>query len=231
MYLFKEGNDKLLLSKNDISTPTMHSEMRSGRCMTVHEIVARDVAQAYEEGAFVDLLDEPAAVDGRTPESWGTTQVASWFQTIGCPGYKHLVQKENLNGKLLVLLEDQELKDFGIKNSFHRKKILLELSNVKSAAEKKRKRDSQSRPGPSGTAKKKKSAMGRKQIPNLSFFILKNNTTTNPFLSYYMQNEKMQKIQGRRRKRSPLPLFFFLSFFLSLLKKRKKKEKKKRSYH
>ena len=186
--------------------------------LTVHEIVAQDVAQAYEEGAVVDLLDEPAAVEGRTPESssttqafvaqeaaggtpesWSTTQVASWFQTIGCPEYIPLVKKKNLNGQLLVLLEDQELKDFGIKNSFDRKKILLELSNAKRAAEKKRKRDSQSRPGPSGTAKKKKSAMGRKQIPNLSFFILKNNTTTNPFLSYYMQNEKMQKkIQGRK---------------------------------
>ena len=120
--------------------------------LTVHEIVAQDVAQAYEEGAVVDLLDEPAAVEGRipesssttqafvaqeaaggTPESWSTTQVASWFQRIGCPEYKHLVQKENLNGQLLVLLEDQELKDFGIKNSFDRKKILLELTNVKSA--------------------------------------------------------------------------------------------------
>ena len=91
--------------------------------LTVHEIVAQDVAQAYEEGAVVDLLDEPAAVEGRTPESssttqafvaqdaaggtpesWSTTQVASWFQRIGCPEYKHLVQKENLNGQLLMLL-------------------------------------------------------------------------------------------------------------------------------
>ena len=150
--------------------------------LTVHEIVAQDVAQAYIEGAVVDLLDEPAAVEGRIPESssttqafvaqdaaggnpmsWSTTQVASWFEKIGCPEYIPLVKKKNLNGQLLVLLEDQELKDFGIKNSFDRKKILLELSNAKRAAEKKRKRDSQSRPGPSVTAKKKKSAMGQKE--------------------------------------------------------------------
>ena len=141
MYLFKEGNDKLLLSKNDISSPTMHSESSS----TTQAFVAQDAA-------------------GGNPMSWSTTQeVASWFQTIGCPEYIPLVKKKNLNGQLLVLLEDQELKDFGIQNSFHRKKILLELSNVKRTAEKKRKRDSQSRAGPSVTDKKKKSAMGQKE--------------------------------------------------------------------
>ena len=96
MYLFKEGNDKLLLSKNDISSPTMHSESSS----TTQAFVAQDVA-------------------GGNPKSWSTIQVASWFQMIGCPEYIPLVQKENLHGQLLVLLEGQELRGFGIKNSFH----------------------------------------------------------------------------------------------------------------
>ena len=139
---------------------TTDSEVQVVRCTTVHDRVAEDVADAYKKRAVVDLgSDQPANVeqsDDGNPKSWSTPQVARWFQTIGCSEYSPLVVKEDLDGQLLVLLGDQELKDFGIQNSFHRKKILVGLSKLKSASGK-RKRDSHSA-GSSGAKKIKKSS-------------------------------------------------------------------------
>ena len=74
-------------------------------------------------------------------QDWSTEQVAKWFSSIiGCEQYTSLVMKEDLDGALLVKLKDQEWFDFGIKNSFHRKKIvskvarLLETKNVEPSA-------------------------------------------------------------------------------------------------
>jgi hypothetical protein len=78
--------------------------------------------------SFADAPFEQS--DFGNPKSWSPSQVARWFQTIGCSEYTSLVVKEDLDGQLLALLGDQELKDFGIQNSFHRKKILVGLSRL-----------------------------------------------------------------------------------------------------
>lgn len=63
-------------------------------------------------------------------QDWRTEDVAKWFASIGCEQYTALVLKEDLDGGLLVRLQDQELLDFGIKNSFHRKKILTKIAKL-----------------------------------------------------------------------------------------------------
>ena len=68
------------------------------------------------------------------PTLWSADDVGAWFESIGCGEYKPLVEKEDLDGQLLFLLGDTELHDFGILNSFHRKKILKkkdELAGLK----------------------------------------------------------------------------------------------------
>ena len=63
-------------------------------------------------------------------QDWTTEHVAKWFSTIGCEQYTGLVIKEDLDGALLVKLKDQEWLDFGIKNSFHRKKIISKVTKL-----------------------------------------------------------------------------------------------------
>ena len=52
------------------------------------------------------------------------------LQAIGCEQYTALVLKEDLDGGLLVKLQDQELLDFGIKNSFHRKENIDQIAKL-----------------------------------------------------------------------------------------------------
>ena len=63
-------------------------------------------------------------------QDWTTEQVANWFSSIGCEQYTRLVMKEDLDGALLVKLKDQEWLDFGIKNSFHRKKVMSKVTRL-----------------------------------------------------------------------------------------------------
>jgi hypothetical protein len=63
-------------------------------------------------------------------QDWTTEQVAKWFSSIGCEQYTRLVMKEDLDGALLVKLKDQEWLDFGIKNSFHRKKVISKVEKL-----------------------------------------------------------------------------------------------------
>ncbi len=62
---------------------------------------------------------------------WTSEKVGKWLSSIGLGDYVSMFLEENVTGVLLVELTSNELKDLGMSNSFHIKKLLVELRRFK----------------------------------------------------------------------------------------------------
>ena len=60
-----------------------------------------------------------------------TEEVVEWLGTIKLSEYADLFREEELNGKLLASYDLDDLKDMGVENGRHRKKIFVLFRNIK----------------------------------------------------------------------------------------------------
>ncbi|XP_041642115.1 bifunctional apoptosis regulator-like isoform X2 [Cheilinus undulatus] len=66
---------------------------------------------------------------------WTTEEVSSWLENLGpwAQNYREAFQQESVNGRLLLMLEEEELlkPPYSIENQAHRRAVLAELDRVK----------------------------------------------------------------------------------------------------
>ena len=76
-----------------------------------------------------------SAVD--QPKQQGANQlvtvddVCEWLKNSNMSQYVDMFKLEEVDGKLLTDLDEEALKDLGVKNSFHRKKIIRKIKEMK----------------------------------------------------------------------------------------------------
>eukprot|EP00656_Telonema_subtile_P052700 TRINITY_DN7415_c0_g1_i1.p1 TRINITY_DN7415_c0_g1~~TRINITY_DN7415_c0_g1_i1.p1 ORF type:complete len:369 (+),score=65.39 TRINITY_DN7415_c0_g1_i1:43-1149(+) len=64
------------------------------------------------------------------PRRWTEGQVIGWFEDMRLPQYVGQLQANQVDGALLVALEDPELVEMGVTSGLHRKRILVKLQTL-----------------------------------------------------------------------------------------------------
>ncbi|KAI6658007.1 Sterile alpha motif domain-containing protein 15-like [Oopsacas minuta] len=78
-------------------------------------------------------IQEPDAVDDNLPdiEGWSIEEVGTWLEEIGLPQYKTTFSDNDIDGSVLTMLTNENLKDdIGITSFGHRAKIIKQIKNI-----------------------------------------------------------------------------------------------------
>ena len=88
-------------------------------------------------GAQAPVKSPPRETKKKKPEAvcdWSCEDVLAWSLEKKLKLEADVIQEADLNGELLLQVEDTDLQEaFGVKLGIHRKKILLEISKLKQA--------------------------------------------------------------------------------------------------
>ncbi|XP_037546302.1 bifunctional apoptosis regulator [Nematolebias whitei] len=91
------------------------------------------VVLVYHWGSGV--LEQPDLLISKPVVHWTPAEVVSWLEDLGpwTEPYRKPFQQENVNGRLLLMLGDEELlkSPFNIENQTHRQVVVAELEKVK----------------------------------------------------------------------------------------------------
>ncbi|XP_076004355.1 bifunctional apoptosis regulator-like isoform X2 [Genypterus blacodes] len=81
------------------------------------------------------VVEESDLLISKPVSRWTTEEVVSWLEQLGpwAKHYREQFQQENVNGRLLLMLGDEELSKlpYNIENQAHRRAVLAELDRVK----------------------------------------------------------------------------------------------------
>jgi len=83
-----------------------------------------DPSDGMEWKAMQRLLQKP-------PRHWDQTDVVQWLEAIGMSQYKDDFLDGNIDGRTLLSLRAHDLHDLGVTKSFHMRKMMKELQDLK----------------------------------------------------------------------------------------------------
>ncbi|KAF2089839.1 MAP kinase-like protein [Saccharata proteae CBS 121410] len=119
----------MLASKSQYSAPTASSNGTTSSSHYPANVAShrnQPAASTTRHGAYASPTESEFSESYDAPDSvrnWDENRVSEWLKTIGCSQYVDLFRANNINGEVLMEMDQSHLKDMGIKKIGDRVRI------------------------------------------------------------------------------------------------------------